>query len=290
MTYSSMFRAVRDTLPKPADRLPLGRSGLKVSPFCLGMTASPDSVVAAYEAGINFFFVTADLHWPLYEGIRHGLRKLLDGNPARRDEIVVGVVSYMEDPLFSTLQFHEVIAEVPGLERVDLMIAGAVSNENSLYSRANSLQSARARRHNGSSAIGATFHQRPLALVADHRALLDISYIRYNSGHPGARRDLFPYLLPARDGLVFNFKSVLSKVTEEMFQSFRLPSNYWLPDVCDYYRFVLSRPEIDGILCSPMSASDVRGMVAALDKAPLTHDEQEYMIWLSSLAHAPVLT
>jgi hypothetical protein len=280
----------RDHFPKPADRLPLGRTGLTVSPFCLGMTASADSVIAAYESGINFFFVTADLHWPLYDGVRKGLARLLDGNKTRRDEIVVGVVSYLDDPLFSTLQFHEVIGEVPGLDRVDLMIAGGVSSDQSFYSRLNSLERARSQRHHGAVAIGASFHQRSLALVADHHGLLDISYIRYNSGHPGARRDLFPYMRPARTGLVFNFKSVLSRVSKEMFQNFGLPSNYWLPDMCDYYRFVLSRQEIDGILCSPMTADEVRGMVAALDKGPLTQEEQEYMIWLSSLAPTPALT
>ncbi len=280
----------RDHFPKPADRLPLGRTGLTVSPFCLGMTASADSVIAAYESGINFFFVTADLHWPLYDGVRKGLARLLDGNKTRRDEIVVGVVSYLDDPLFSTLQFHEVIGEVPGLDRVDLMIAGGVSSDQSFYSRLNSLERARSQRHHGAVAIGASFHQRSLALVADHHGLLDISYIRYNSGHPGARRDLFPYMRPARTGLVFNFKSVLSRVSKEMFQNFGLPSNYWLPDMCDYSRFVLSRQEIDGILCSPMTADEVRGMVAALDKGPLTQEEQEYMIWLSSLAPTPALT
>lgn len=280
----------RERLPKPTDRLALGTSGLQVSPCCLGMTASADSVIAAYEAGINFFFVTADLHWPLYDGVRKGLAKLLQGNKARRDELVVGVVSYLDDPLFSTLQFHEVIGEVPGLERVDLMIAGAVSSDQSLYSRVGSLQRARSSRHNGASAIGATFHQRSLALVADHHQLLDISYIRYNSGHPGARRDLFPYMRPTRSGLVFNFKSVLSRVTKEMFAGFGLPANYWLPDSCDYYRFVLSRPEIDGVLCSPMSADEVRGLAAAMDKGPLTMEEQDYMIWLSSFSPSPALT
>ena len=290
MTATNALSTQRQQLPKPAARLPLGRSGLMVSPICLGMTASADSVVAAYEAGVNFFFVTADLHWPLYDGVRKGLAKLLNGNAARRDELVVAVVSYLDDPLFSTLQFHEVIGEVPGLDHVDLMIAGAVSSDQSLYSRVNSLQRALSMRHNGASAIGATFHQRSLALVADHHAFLDISYIRYNSGHPGARRDLFPYMRPTRSGLVFNFKSVLSRVTKEMFQAYGLPSHYWLPDPSDYYRFVLSRSEIDGVLCSPMCAQEVRDLVAALDKPPLTNEEQEYMIWLSSLSPTPALT
>jgi len=280
----------RRTLPKPTDRLPLGKSGLLVSPFCLGITSTPDTVVAAYESGVNFFFITADLHWPLYDGVRKGLAKILNGNPARRDELVVGVVSYLDDPLFSVLQFHEVIDEVPGLQRVDLLIAGAVSNDQSFYSRVASIERARNTRHNGARAIGATFHQRPLALVADHYGLLDISYIRFNSAHPGARTDLFPYFRPNRTGLVFNFKSAMSRITKEMFEQMRLPSHYWLPDVCDYYRFVLSRPEIDGVLCSPLTPAELEGMVEAINRGPLSREEEEYMIWLTSLAHAPILT
>ena len=139
----------RRTLPKPTDRLPLGKSGLRVSPFCLGITSTPDTVVAAYEAGVNFFFITADLHWPLYDGVRKGLAKILDGNPSRRDELVVGVVSYLDEPLFSVLQFHEVINEIPGLDRVDLLIAGAVSNDQSFHSRLPAIERARNVRHNG---------------------------------------------------------------------------------------------------------------------------------------------
>src|SRR5215471_15526270 len=134
---------LRHKLPKPGDRLALGRSGLQVSPICLGLTQSPETVIAAYEEGINFFFLTADLHWPIYDGIRKGLAKLLQGNASRRHEIVVGVVSYLDNPLFSALQFNEVISEVPGLDYVDVMIAGAVASDQSFYSRLDSMSHAR---------------------------------------------------------------------------------------------------------------------------------------------------
>ena len=281
---------LRQSLPKPTDRFMLGKSGLQVGPICLGMTASPQTVIAAYDEGVNFFFVTGDLHWPLYDGIRKGLTKLLSGAPSRRQEIVVGVVSYLDNPLFSALQFNEVIAEVPGLDYVDLMIAGAVASEQSFYSRVDSLARARYGGQHGARAIGATFHLRSLALAADYYGLLDISFIRYNSSHPGARKDLFPYFRQDRSGLVFNFKSVMSRVTAEMLESFNLPKPYWVPDACDYYRFVLSRREIDGILCSPMSAEEMHQLARALDRGPLTHDQEDYMIRLSSLVHAPILT
>ena len=281
---------IRHELPKATSRIPLGRSGLRVSPICLGMTTSPDTVIAAYEAGVNFFFVTADLHWPLYDGVRKGLAKLLDGKPSRRDEIVVGVVSYLDNPLFSALQFHEVIGEVPGLQRVDLLIAGAVSSNESFYPRVDAMSRARTSGHCGSRAIGATFHQRTLALAAEQYNMLDISFIRYNSAHPGARTDLFPHFPPVRNVPVFNFKSTMSQVPPETIAALNLPATYWRPSVTDYYRFVLTRPEIDGVLCSPLQPDEMTGIARALEKGPLSREEEEYMVWLSSTIHAPVLT
>jgi hypothetical protein len=281
---------MRSVLPKPTDRLPLGRSGLRVSPLCLGITGSPETVIEAYEQGINFFFVTADLHWPLYDAVRKGLGKLFAGNKARRDEVVVAVVSYLDNPLFGALQFHEVIAEVPGLDRVDLIVAGAVSDQPGFYSRLDSMRRARGTGLHGARAIGASFHQRTLALVADYYDLLDIAYVRYNAAHPGALRDLFPYVRPNRTAPVFNFKSVMAQVTRRQFEGLGLPTGYWCPDATDYYRFVLSRPEIDGVLCSPYSPEEVKGLVRALERGGVSTQEEEYMIWLSGLTQAPVLT
>src|SRR5688572_28146132 len=102
----------RTELPKLTDRLPLGTE-LQVSPFCLGAVDDPSVVPAAFEAGINFFFITADMHWPLYEPVRRGLRDLLQSKPSARDEIVVGVVSYVTQPEFCWVPFEEVLAEIP---------------------------------------------------------------------------------------------------------------------------------------------------------------------------------
>jgi aryl-alcohol dehydrogenase-like predicted oxidoreductase len=281
---------MRSVLPRATDRLPLGRSGLRVSPLCLGMTASPETVVEAYEQGINFFFVTADLHWPLYDGLRKGLGKLFAGNRSRRDDVVVAVVSYLDNPLFGALQFHEVIAEVPGLDRVDLIVAGAVADQPGFYSRLNSMKMARSAGMHSARAIGASFHQRTLALVSDYYDLLDVAFVRYNAAHPGALRDLFPYARPNRTAPVFNFKSVMAQVTRDQFDGLGLPAGYWCPDAVDYYRFVLSRPELDGVLCSPQSPEEVRGLLRALERGGVSKQEEEYMIWLSGLTQAAVMT
>jgi hypothetical protein len=277
----------RPTLPRAGDRLPLGGSGLSVSPICLGMTMSPDTVLAAYDAGINFFFLTADMHWPLYDGLRRGLERLLSRGPSVRDEIVVGVVSYLDQPLFQYLQFQEVIDAVAGLKRVDLLIAGAVPDENNLAARSDALRAARDAGHDGARAIGASFHHRPAALLSLNADCLDINYIRYNSGHIGARQDIFPHLRPDRAALLFNFKSTMSYVRPEQMRRMGLNGEDWPPRLTDYYRFVLSNPNIDGMLCSLDSPRQVDELVATLGEMPLTPHEEAYMIRLSQGVNQP---
>jgi hypothetical protein len=262
----------------------LGRSGLRVSPICLGITESADTVLAAYEAGVNFFFISADLHWPMYEPTREGLRRLLEGNASRRDDLVVAVVSYLEEPLFRALQFNEVIDAVPGLERVDLLLAGAISSDFSFFPRIQSLTNARFVSHLGAAAIGASFHQRTYALLAANNHLLDIVYTRYNALHPGARQDLFPYFQSPRSVLNYNFKSTMPYVSKERFTEMGFTKEHWFPEVGDHYRFVMTHPEVDGMLCSPASPDELKSLVTSLDKGPLRVDEEDYLISLSSVS------
>jgi hypothetical protein len=272
----------RDTLPKASDRLKLGTSGLSVSPVCLGIAGSAETVVAAFDTGINFFFVSGDLHWPQYEGLRSGLAELLSRGPSVRDEIVVGVVSYLEEPLFHYLQFHEVIDSIPGLKRVDLLIAGAVASPESFKSRLVSLREARLAAHKGSRAIGATFHHRGCALLSLNYDCLDIHYIRYNTAHRRAVEDFFPHVPPERASLIFSFKSTFPLVAEERVRQFGLDGGSWLPKVTDYYRFALTHRQLDGVLCRLSSPREVEELVEALEEKPLTPDELAHMIRLSS--------
>jgi hypothetical protein len=274
----------REKLPKATDRLQLGLSGLSVSPICIGITMKPETIPAAFDAGVNFFFLTADLHWPLYEGVRRGLELLFSRGAAIRDQVIVGVVSYLDQPLFGALQFNEVIDSVPGLQRIDLLIAGAISNEQSFNDRLSAIYNARGVSHCGSRAIGGSFHDRRCALLSLNYNCLDVNYVRYNTAHPGADADIFPYVRRDRKGLIFNFKSVLSMVTPEHLRRLGLNGDIWLPKVTDYYRFVLTNPYIDGVLCSPASPEQLTELLAALEERPFTITEEQYMVWLSSAA------
>lgn len=274
----------RNQLPRPRERRRLGDSRLFVSPVCIGISGSPDTVEAAYEAGVNFFFLTADLHWPLYDATRRGLANILASGRANRDDIVVAVCSYLDQPLFSALQFHEVIDSIPGLKRVDVAIAGGVAHPPSYYARLPSLQAGKMFAHRGLSAMGASFHDRQCALAVHNSNQLDIVYIRCNTAHPGARADLFPYLRRDRIGLTYNFKSLMYRVTQKELTRAGL-HGIEPPPAGDYYRFVLSSPELDGILCAPHSPGEVEDLVMALEKPPLSVQEEEYLLWLSNAVY-----
>src|SRR5579875_654270 len=282
---STRGSALRAVLPTLAERRPLGVSGLPVSPLCFGLVPDPRLVPAAFDMGLNFFFLTADLHWPLYEGLRRGLEMLLERRPSIRDEIVVAVVSYLDQPMFQYLQFGEVLASVRGLGRVDVLVAGAIPHQPSLQARQPSLQSARAAGVPGSHAIGASYHDRPTALQAMNEDALDVHYIRLNSGHPGARTDLFPALQTGRRCLLYNFTSMLGRVTPARFAELNLGPSCWLPSATDYYRYVLTNAAVDGLLCAPRTMDELTALEGCLRAAPLTPEDLVYMEWLSAIAN-----
>jgi hypothetical protein len=267
------------------DRLPLGGSGLSVSPVCIGLVGSPDIVPAAFDAGINFFFLTADLHWPIYEHLRRGLQDLLSRGNGIRDRLIVGIVSYLDEPMFQHLQFNEVIDAVPGLERVDVLIAGAIPSAQSFSDRLTALYRARAAGYLGARSIGASFHDRATALTSLTHDAVDVHFIRYNTGHPSARHEIFPYLRPDRASRIFNFTSTFSRVTPERFRELGFEARqYWLPKPTDYYRFVLTSGHVDGLLCAPQQVSQIGALADALAEGGLTPEEERYMRWLSSVA------
>jgi hypothetical protein len=274
----------RIQLPRPHERRRLGNSPLFVSPLCIGISGSPETVEAAYETGVNFFFLSSDLHWPLYEATRKGLANLLASGRANRDDIVVAACSYLDQPLFGALQFHEVIEAIPGLKRVDVVIAGGISHPQSYYARLPSLNIGKMFAYRGISAMGASFHDRQCALAAHNANQLDVAYIRCNPAHTGARADIFPFLRRDRVGLTYNFKSLMLRVTEKELARAGL-RGIEPPPACDYYRFVLSSPELDGILCAPQSPAEVHELASALEKPPLSVQEEEYLISLSNTVY-----
>ena len=264
-----------EKLPTLRDRYALGARGLTVSPFCLGITNDPRTVCEAFDAGINFFFVTADMHWPLYESLRRGLEMLFSRGGGVRDDVVVGAVSYVTQPEFCFAPFREVIDAVRGLERLEVTIAGGA------YSTDLAIRLTQYRQHAagvvpGARAVGTSFHDRAAAFLALEHAMIDIGFVRYNSDHTGAQRDLFPHITNGAP-LLYNFKNTSGHVAEKLAPRLGVEEGSWVPRATDHYRYVLTRAEIDGVLCALTTPGQVKELAAAMDEGPLAAEECEYV-------------
>jgi hypothetical protein len=273
---------MRETLPKLTDRIPLG-DGLEVSPVCLGMVSKPELVAAAYEAGINFFFVTADMHWPMYEPLRKGLRALLKKKGVR-DRVVVCAAAYVTQPDFCEMPFEETLDALGPLGSLDVLTMGGVyatdfSGRLPVYRRH------RDSRFLGNSAIGASFHDRATARLAIEHSLVDVAFVRFNASHPGAARDLFPFLPKRRTTRLFGFKSMDGYVDPQRLDALGLHHDSWRPAPADHYRFALSQAGLDGVLASFSHPREIGQLADALAEGPLDEAAQQYLVTLSHAHH-----
>lgn len=250
-----------------------------MSPVCLGVVSRPEVVLEAYDAGINFFFVTADMHWPLYEPLRKGLAALLRRRGAR-ERIVVCGTAYVTQPDFCEMPFEELLEAIPGLEHLDVLTMGGVY-PNDFSARLPVYRKHRDGGFLGSRAIGASFHDRQTARLAIEHALVDLSFVRFNAGHPGAAHDLFPFLPARRRTRIFNFKSMDGWVEHERLLALGLDPGSWRPHPTDHYRFALSQPAIDGVLAAFSNKREVRELADALARGPLDADSQSYLVQLA---------
>ncbi|HET7504415.1 MAG TPA: hypothetical protein VFK02_25510 [Kofleriaceae bacterium] len=250
---------MRDRLPRLTDRISLG-DDLAVSPVCLGripdeeLPGSVDTACAAFDAGVNFFFISCDLHWRLYALARRALAKLLRRRGVR-DQIVVAAVSYTRG--FEEAAVGDLFDELPQLGRIDVLVGGGYYAADA--PRIGALADAAGRA--GARAVGVTFHDRAAARAAVARRRIDLAYIRYNPQHPGAREDVFA-ARRTRNTRLFAFKTSWGATG----------------DVPERYRFALSRPELDGILVKLRTPKEVDALATAMTRPPMTEAEQRRLI------------
>jgi predicted aldo/keto reductase-like oxidoreductase len=124
--------------------------------------------------------------------------------------------------------------------------------------------------------VGASFHSR--ALAREWMNQLDLVMLRYNLGHLGVERGIFPFLSgdKTRDpGLVaFNVAHEGKRLISNPPQNY--PADLYVPDIPDCYRFALSNPYIDLVLAGLRNRQEVAEALAALEKGPLSPEESRY--------------
>jgi predicted aldo/keto reductase-like oxidoreductase len=118
-------------------------------------------------------------------------------------------------------------------------------------------------------------HNRPFfpEIAADN--LFDLFMVRYNAAHRGAERDVFPQLPagPSHPGICAYTATRWGSLIDPA----RTPPGERTPSAADCYRFCLSHPDVDLVLCGPATTAHVREACRALAAGPLDADELSWM-------------
>lgn len=117
-------------------------------------------------------------------------------------------------------------------------------------------------------AIGVSIHDRKRAGELARESPLDVLMLRYNAAHPGAEADVFPHLHHRKPAVVGYTATAWGKLLKAP-KGWSGPT----PTAGDCYRFALSNPHVDVVLTGPGSLEQLRENLHAVERGPLTEEE-----------------
>ncbi len=266
-------------------RRPFGRTGLAVTPLALaafavrgagprGRRLSPDDVERAFhEYGINTFL----FHWGMRAMVA-GLRRLLASG--HRHELVLIAEAGIHTG-WGVRRAWRRHARALGVDVIDVFLLGWVRSRWSVAGR--TWPALQALREAGEvRAIGFSSHDRPLAAMLARELDVDALMIRYNAAHRGAESDVFTPLGERRPAIIAytatRWGMLLQPVPAAGFP------NGMTAGEC--YRFALSHPAVDLVLCAPRHADELHHDVAAARRGPLSADRLEEVRHFGDAVHA----
>lgn len=131
-------------------------------------------------------------------------------------------------------------------------------------------------------ALGVSIHDRERAGRLAQDSPLDMFMLRYNAAHPGAERDVFPYLGEGAD------RRMVTAYTATSWRRLLKRPRGWegpVPTAGDCYRFCLSDPHVNVVLTGPKTLAQLDENLAALERGPLSEEEQVWMRAFGKAVH-----
>ena len=129
-------------------------------------------------------------------------------------------------------------------------------------------------------AIGVSIHDRARAGRLAEDSAIDLFMLRYNAAHPGAERDVFPHLGKRQPNVVAYTATSWRRLLKKPGSWDGAPMT-----AGDCYRFCLSSPHVDLVLTGPANQKELEENLAALDKGPLSAEENEWMRRFGQAVH-----
>lgn len=233
-----------------------GTTGLSAAPLGLagswGISAA-DVERAFHELGVNYFFVT-----PRMKGLVEGIRRLIAAG--HRDDVVIAAGASI--PTGGGVRAAAgKLARVLGTDTIDVFHLFWVQAE--WYVTGKTWPAMRALKESGQArALAISCHDRHMARRLCDELALDVLMCRYNAAHRGAEREIFAEL-PERGPAIVAYTAtrwgrLLKPVAD-------------LPPMTapECYRFVLSHPRVDVVLCGAADFAELAADVEAVERGPL---------------------
>ncbi|MEW5743471.1 MAG: aldo/keto reductase [Myxococcota bacterium] len=129
-------------------------------------------------------------------------------------------------------------------------------------------------------AIGTSIHDRPRAGRLAEDSIFDLFMLRYNAAHPGAEREVFPHLGKRKPAVVAYTATSWRRLLKKPRAWDGAPMT-----AGDCYRFCLSNPHVDVVLTAPASEAQLNENLAALEKGPLSAEEDAWMRRFGQVVH-----
>jgi aryl-alcohol dehydrogenase-like predicted oxidoreductase len=251
---------------------PFGKTGLRAAPLGLSGSYGIDArgvERAFHELGVNYFFFTGR-----DAGMREGLKSLIAAG--HRDEIVIAGGANVPTG-FGVRAAFEKDCKALGTDRLDVFQVFWVQYH--WYVTGQTWPAMRKLREEGRvKMLGVSIHDRPLARRLVDELGLDMLMIRYNAAHRGAEKEIFADLPPVRmpersegsDRNTERKRPAIVAYTATRWGKLLQPAGdhgAMTPEEC--YRFPLSNPNVDVVLCGPRSYEELEQDARGVALGPL---------------------
>ncbi|HEY2365696.1 MAG TPA: aldo/keto reductase [Polyangiaceae bacterium] len=241
----------------------LGKTGLAVSSIALGSSygVGGRDIERAFDHGVNTF---------LYGSLRRpGFAKGVRALAKHREKTVIAIQTYSRVG-FLMKPFVWTALRSLGTDYVDVLGLAWWNDVPSrrIWDAALALKDAGLVRH-----IMVSCHHRPSFESFMRHEACDAWMVRYNAGHPGAEREVFPLLgddVGARPG-VFAFTAT------RWGSLLKGAPNEKTPRATDCYRFALSAPRVDAVITGPKDAHELDEALEAMQLGPMSEEELAWM-------------
>ena len=250
------------------ERREIGKTGMVTSRLGIGSTfnASASVIEAAFERGINYLY-WGSVRQPEFATAMVNLSR------RHRDELVLTVQSYSQDPGTIEAEVEEAI-KTAGLEFFDFLLLGS-RPEVPAQAYVEVFERLRSRgliRFMSLSSPNRPLIPRLLEDYADDASPYELLMFRYNAVPRGAEKDVFP-LMP--DGPRPMIATYTATRWGHLLDASKMPEGEAPLSASDCYRFSLSNPAIDMVICGPANGEQMNEAISALEQGPLAPEERE---------------